>query len=655
LTIADIYFYECLSKDSHMKKLYILIVTLCSLSAYSQVGTDFWIAPPDVTDLHNSPGGEPIYLWIQPQSNNNSFVTISLPANGSFTPIVVLVEPGKSRRINLTAFKSSLETRPTNTINNTGLRIQATEPVSVQYEVANTTNTDIASLWGGNALGNYFYIPLHKHAPFNNEISFAAPHQAFTSFDIVATQNSTTIRIYSPVAVDGHAPLQQFAITLNAGQTYSAGWTGANWGQPSTHPSGAVVLSDKPVAVSIKGDSEHNPSGGCYDLQFEQIVPVSRLGTDHILVKSSLMNNTGDESAIIMSPVNGTEIYQDGAATPVAVLFAGEYYRVDMDYLAAGPNYAMHIRATNPVYVIHYTGYGCELGDAIVPPLNYGTTSVNISRGSAEIFFVNFVVRTAYINDFTITGGGTATINPAFFVTVPGTGGLFSAARIQYNTTQFPVDSTFLIQNSSGAFQVALLNGGASSGIRYTYSSPFGSLNSLPLRVLRLAGRTQTDGNYLEWIAGEDGEHYSYQLQTFEGNDWVKLDSKESGNTTANRSYQYTHTYQGGGSRKYRVTSTETSLNKTIYSNTVMLNRGITGRGNMNVYPNPSRTEVNIQLAGTDGTVTAKIYTINGQLVKQISNTGNAFSMDIKNLSSGVYMLKVEDERNQWQEKITKY
>ncbi len=47
------------------------------------------------------------------------------------------------------------------------------------------------------------------------------------------------------------------------------------------------------------------------------------------------------------------------------------------------------------------------------------------------------------------------------------------AARIQYNTTQVPVDSTFIVTNSADVFALGVVNGGASSGCKYGYFSEF--------------------------------------------------------------------------------------------------------------------------------------------------------------------------------------
>jgi hypothetical protein len=436
--------------------------------------TEFWLAPPDVTDLNNFPGGEPINLVVM-SAGTASTVTIDQPANGAFTPIVVNVMTDASVRVNLTAFKNQLETRPTNTVDNTGLHIVATTPISAYYEITNVTNTSMQTLKGPDALGQEFYIPLQKHASFFNETSYASPHQAFASFEIVATQNGTNVTIYSPVPVDGHPAFTQFTISLNRGQTYSSGYTGTNWQVPFNHPSGAVVLADKPVAVSIKDDSVHNPSGGCMSLLSDQIVPVSALGSDYIAVKGSL-NNNGDESVNILATRNGTQVFLNGAATPVATLFAGEYYFLDMDYLATSADNAVFIHASQPIYATHISGFGCEMGMALLPQLGLGgSQDVQFVRDDAQTFQLMLLSPTTAVNAFTISGPGTAMINPASFVTVPGTGGAWKAARIQYNATQVPLDMAFHVSNPAGYFALGVLNGAASTGARYGYLSRFTS------------------------------------------------------------------------------------------------------------------------------------------------------------------------------------
>ncbi|PKP18375.1 MAG: hypothetical protein CVU05_13630, partial [Bacteroidetes bacterium HGW-Bacteroidetes-21] len=484
-----------------MKK--ILLSALLLFFGYvsnAQLGTEFWFAPPNVTDYHNPPDF-PLYLMIT-ASDQPAVVTISQPANAGFTPITVSLLAFESSRVDLTAFRGVLETKPTNTILSTGLFIEASNPVSAYYEVANSNNNEIFALKGPNGLGTEFYIPMHKEVAFYNQHFTNTPlDYAIASFDIVATENNTTVQIYSPVAVDGYPANTQFSKVLNVGQTYSCGSsiTGSDPPGPSTniyqyplnHPAGAIVLSDKPIAITYKDDSDHDAVGAapntCYDLIGDQIVPVEICGTDYIAVKGGLKSD-GHESVILTATQNNTKVYLAGNPTAAATLFAGETFQIIMDSLATSVNNALYIHATKPVYATHITGFGCELGSAILPPLNCaGSSRVSFVRSTTEGFFLTLLVKTSAISNFTKTGPGTGVITPGDFREVPGTGGLWSAVYIDWSTVaQAPADQTITISNSTELFALGLINGGSTTGCRYGYFSEFVA------RIFVEAGANQT-------------------------------------------------------------------------------------------------------------------------------------------------------------------
>jgi IgGFc binding protein len=445
-------------------------VLACACSALqATTSSEFWFAPPDVTDLYNLPGGEPLYLVVS-SGAAAATVTVEQPANGSFTPIVFSLAPFNRRRVNLSPFKPALETRPTNTVLNTGLHVLATAPVSAVYEVANSANAEEFPLRGADALGTAFTIPLQRYSPFSN-FSFASPHQAYASFDIVATQNATQVLMYSPVPLDGHPALQQFAVSLNRGQTYSAGFTGSGYENPFTHPSGAVLLADKPVAITLKDDAVRSVSGGCYDLIGDQLVPERALGREYVAVEGSFLV---DESLMIHATRNGTQIFRNGSATPEATLFAGEMYRIDLDYLHAGADDAVHVRASQPVYASQASGVGCELGMALLPPLaRGGSRAVDFVRSGAEGFALQLVVPAAALNAFTLNGNPTA-INAGGFKDVPGTAGAWKSALLALDTTQVPVDMPMHLENAADRFFAAILRGGVGSDTAtFGYRSDF--------------------------------------------------------------------------------------------------------------------------------------------------------------------------------------
>ncbi|MFK8045085.1 MAG: PKD domain-containing protein [Crocinitomicaceae bacterium] len=512
-----------------MKKLYILIVLFLAFynSATAQSGTEFWFAPPDVTFSHNSPGGVPIYLNIS-TFDDPATVTIDQPANPGFTAITVVMGANSSHQEDLSAFVASLETAPTDSILSTGLRVVATDTITAYYEVSNTNNADIFSLKGSASLGKEFYIPLHKHEAFWNHDTYSSPNLAYASFDIIATENNTTVTIYSPVDVDGIPALTPYSITLQQGETYSCGNTdtaleffpyrGSNepkYTIPANHPSGAVVISDKDIAITIKDDSNHNPSGGCYDLLGDQIVPVGIVGTEYIAVKGQL-NPTGDESCFILATVNNTQVFIDGATTPTTTLFAGQTYRYDMDYLDASTDNSVYITTSEPAYVSHVTGFGCEQGQAILPPLGCaGSEKISIIRSTAEPFYLNIMVRDGNEGNFSVAGTGTATIDAADFQIVPGTSGMWRAAQIQFNTTEIPVNVAHSISNSSDVFTLAILNGGASTGCRYGFFSEYAAeilldpgvdLTMCANDTILLAGTISGGTSTGEWTSSGSGQ-----------------------------------------------------------------------------------------------------------------------------------------------------
>ena len=314
-----------------MKKLFfiLLFATLLINSTLAQTGTKFWFAAPEVTSQHNDAG--PTLRFTNTSKTLPCHVTVSLPANPAITPIplVILANSAVSLVLDVAPhnIKDSIENKPTNKVLNKGIYIESDIPITAYYEVNNSNNNEIFALKGANGLGQEFYIPLTNNPAYENNIFASVP--AYATFDIVATLNNTQVQILTHVPVDGHAANVPFTITLNKGQTYSCGAITGEYWKPVNHPSGSVVLSDKPIAITVKDDSDHAQAGqgtsGCYDLIGDQIVPVDIVGTDYIVIKGQLSIGN-NESFNILATQNNTKVYVNGNATPVATLFAGQTY-----------------------------------------------------------------------------------------------------------------------------------------------------------------------------------------------------------------------------------------------------------------------------------------------------------------------------------------
>ncbi|MCZ4410700.1 hypothetical protein O3Q51_17925, partial [Cryomorphaceae bacterium 1068] len=451
--------------------IFVVLIGFVHQSAFSQTSTEFWFAPPEVSQGHA--GSTPILIRLA-SGADPATVTIDLPANpgalNGGAPITVNLLANESQTINLNAFVNILETRPTHTVLNTGIHISSTADITAIYEVSPTNNPDIWALKGTNGLGTEFVIPMQNYWPNGNYNP-----DPYTSFDIVATEDATTILIYPTSDLDDGSPaFQSFTITLNEGQTYSCSVTDL---MAVNNPTGSVVLSDKPVAVSIKDDSISPLGQGCRDLVGDQIVPVDIVGDEYIVNKGQLNAGSG-EYAYAVATGNNTVLSIDGVTE--TTLFNGETYRIPIT------NPLTYITATKPFYLIHISGFGCESGMALLPPLNCaGSEQVSFVRSTGENFFINLLVRSGSEDAFELNGDP-AIIDPADFDPVPGTAGEWVGAQIQFSTGEIPVGQANLITNSEDVFSLGLVNGGSSSGCRFGYFSEFAS------EILVDAGPDQT-------------------------------------------------------------------------------------------------------------------------------------------------------------------
>lgn len=429
----------------------------------AQTDTIFWFAAPEVSIDGNS-YDRPIYLRLSAFSQASN-VTITQPANPAFAPITAWVPASNTVNIDLTPYIDQLENKPGDSIVNFGLFVKASKPVTAYYEVASTIcncNPDIFTLKGSNALGNSFVIPMQKNFPNSSLVTPSAK----SSFDIVATEPYTQVTITPTKAIVGHPANTPFTITMHRGQSYSAT---AALQTAGGHLGGSIVTSNKPIAITIKDDQIQASGQTCADLIGDQIVPVDILGTEYIAVKGFL-NDTVKDRLYIAGTVNNTMIYINGSTTPLTTIDKGQVYMYELI------DSTVYILATNNIYVLHVSGIGCEMGAALLPPINCtGSVAVSFTRTTSEYFGAILIVNAGSESDFTLNGNPTL-VNPAMFFPVPGTGGAYVAASVNWSSF-VPLSYASLITNTSSYFHIGIINGNNGSGCRYGYYSNFSNLN----------------------------------------------------------------------------------------------------------------------------------------------------------------------------------
>ncbi|MFN0035411.1 MAG: HYR domain-containing protein [Saprospiraceae bacterium] len=443
------------------KPLSLLLLTLfLALNAHAQKDTEFWFVAPEISQNNSSNFDRPVAFRFSTYSTP-AIVTVSQPANPAFPVQTLNIAANTSGILQLPPFFEFVENLPPNTVLNKGFLIESTSPITAYYELIGgvPNNPELFSLKGKNALGTTFYTPF-QNVTDNSSGYTPLPHAAF---DIVATENNTTVTITPTRAIVGHAANVPFNITLNRGQTYSGEATSQLAAQ---HPAGSKIVSDKPIAVTIKDDLlEGAPlfGGFCRDVMGDQIVPVEKLGTRHVVHKGFL---DGDEFAFVVATANATQVKLDGVVA--GNINAGQMLNLSIT------NGSHYIESSAPIYVLQMTGNNCEVAGEIMPALDCsGSSSVRFVRSTNEQFHLFLTTRSGFEDGFLLNGNA-GLIQASDFQIVPGSGGEFVSAVIPFFGTQVPAGESSIVSNNQGLFQMGFLNGGFTTGCRFGFFSDFG-------------------------------------------------------------------------------------------------------------------------------------------------------------------------------------
>lgn len=470
---------------------FVLLFLLCfSGNLMAQTDTEFWFVAPRVTEGHGwtQDGGRKFYLRFATMSLPAT-ITIEMPANPTFIPIEINLPANSAYSQDLTNLHDQIWHPMPNEIHGRGLHITSTTPITAYYEVGTYYNPDIFSLKGRNALGNEFYVPFQDTYRNGNYTP-----QPFSTINIVATKDNTVVKIiptkpvYSGNESMPFLPGDTIEVVLNRGETFAVApnriYTGLfpRVGQrPQNRLAGSKVIASEPVAVTTSDDSVDSYPQACRDLVGDQLVPVNIIGTEYIAMRGRL-NATMQESIYILATENNTEIFLDGSY--IGVIQDGEMYKQLLI------NQTHHIQTTYPAYVYHVAGFGCEMGGAVLPPVNFcnGSSQISFTRskegvnagGVIEKFFLNIMVRTGAQDGF-ILNGSTTLVPATAFNPVPGTTD-WLAAEFDF-TNEISAGVASFIENTKDLFHLAIINGGENSGTMYGYFSDFNQVKATSMIV----------------------------------------------------------------------------------------------------------------------------------------------------------------------------
>jgi len=486
---------------------YILILLMLSAwtaqEAKAQIDTVFWFAAPWSTPDHW--WRDPIAFHVS-TFNQPTTVRIQQPASAYDTTFIVPANTLFSKYVDFMI--DSVESKPADQLLRTGFKITSDFPVTIVYDIITRSpsfyNPETFSLKGQNGMGTEFILPFQTR--WNNRSQGGdlngdgVTTQPYQQFSVVATEDNTILYITPRCAVVGHPAGVTYSVVLPfKGNVYTCQNVTQSTSVAGNNLSGTIVVATKAVSITVADDSVQ-PVDGCADILGDQMVPTDVIGNEYI-VNKGFLSASSDESVFIVAVDNFTSVsVNNGLATTNTILNQGETYKYSITEALT------YVKSDKPIYLLHMSGYGCELGSDILPPLNCaGSDQVSFSRANGQSFLLNILCKSGSENSFTLNGS-TTLVTAANFTPVPGTGGLWLGAQISFNTTNVPVGSANLITNSTDLFSLGIINGGSSTGCLYHYVSSF------LRRVYTAAGNDTTLCN---------------------GEPFVELQGKVSGGTTS--------------------------------------------------------------------------------------------------------------------------
>jgi hypothetical protein len=448
-----------------MKKgLLLFALTVSASMTFAQRAKEFWFAPPEVsatlTTFDGLEADRPVKLHLI-SGPNAATVTISQPANSSGMPTqTISLAANSTVAVDLTTWIDALETKPSNNVLNTGLKISSTDTISAYYGCEHTANAEYFMLKGHNALGVDFWIV----SPDATTVGTHFPPSGYLSFDIVATEDNTAVTITPSKNIVGHAANTPFTVTLNSGQTWSAQSLG--YGQ-AAHLGGSHITSTAPIAVTLKDDMLNAPATGVgagYDLAGDQALPTQMLGKKYIAVRGSLNNNK--DYVFITATEDSTQILVSGFVQ--YTLNRGNVYTMDISNVPVA-----FIETSKPVAVYHLTGKNAELGGKQLSSIdNSGSYAATYTRLLDHDLFITLVVSTPGLSTFMVNGLSSV-IPASAFAQVPGTTDKWFAKVDLSNITAYPAGGDIKVTNSASRFQMGVVDAWPGWGAAVAYFSDF--------------------------------------------------------------------------------------------------------------------------------------------------------------------------------------
>ena len=377
---------------------------------FAQLSKTHYI-PPLTSSSFGNANPEDQYIYLSTASNTDVAYTIMPIGMPSSSNITGTVSNTDTKEIPIGSGNSQLfvaSTQSSTVVSNKGYIIEAEAPiyVSIRMNAGGGRGEQAGALVskGISALGNTFRVgSFTNQNPQSNYLNFVS---------VMASEDNTHVifdNLPAGLVIKKYTGTTPVNTTLNKGESYTIATNSFDSVVNQDGLIGALITSDKPIAVNCGSANGSFGSGGFRDYGIDQIVGLSKVGKEYIFVRGDGDNDW--ENVLLVPHTAGTTLkINGGPATPISFpyeIIEGAQYNA---------NGNLFIETSEPVFA--YQGVGglgnnglpseANQGMFFVPPLSCET------RGNLDnIANINKIGSINYQGGISIVTkvGATITIN----------------------------------------------------------------------------------------------------------------------------------------------------------------------------------------------------------------------------------------------------
>jgi gliding motility-associated-like protein len=386
-----------------MKKTLLIFFIFLSISCFAQLSNKHWIPPLHSRDadqiseqyVYLSTAEITPFLVNVTDGSGNPYAgsPFSLSSNN---PIIINIGNGQPT-------KMFLGLDDVNTVvSDKGIILEGNKDFYVSFRMRSQLHSETLISKGRPGIGTSFRLGCMINESQDNRKSFVA--------SVMATEDNTNITLSGyNTGVVFTSGLGNITSDSQSFENLKAGESIVFSGYSDVAANldgiiGALITSNNPIAVNtgnVLGGIEDRKA----DITLDQIVSASQIGNEYIFIEGNGLPSM--ETPLIVANEDGTAIYINGNATPIATIDAGEYYIVSNLYYQGSNNRNLYVKTSKPVFAYQLLGGGASTATAglnFIPPLScFFQNSVNIPK-------VNEIGNTYYTSDLMILTYPTSTL-----------------------------------------------------------------------------------------------------------------------------------------------------------------------------------------------------------------------------------------------------